>query len=294
MTKPSLLFIPLDWHKRNVQMPFFEGLQTIFDCYYFTGSNAESTKKRDYIYCQAGALPPMELYAIKKRSGAKVFVWTGDCRPDLLPEVLQYKGVTDRTFLACGIGQQKEYERALESPVFWLQHAAHMFLEPQEISDRTAIAFVGNYYDQFPGGAERNKLCYDLDVKYEEDFYCYGSWSESRGKVPYDDVPWIYNNAFVSISANIFNDIEGYWSNRPYDILAAGGCCLMRYVPGYERHFTDMEDVLVYRWNEEAMELIEWLLANPDERNRIAKNGYKNCLANHTNANRAKELWDHL
>lgn len=290
MTKPSLLFIPLDYHKRNVQLYFYEGLKSEFDVRYFMGSNADIIRnKPDVIYCQSGALPPNELQALKKRTKAKVIQWTGDCRPELLPEVLQYTGIADRTFLACGIGQRKEYERELEHPVIWLQHAATMFVEPQELNEKS-IAFVGNYYDQFPGGAERNKLCYDLDVKYGEDFYCYGSWIESRGTVPYDDTPWIYSNAYISISANIYNDIEGYWSNRPYDILAAGSCCLMRYVPGIERHFTDMEHCVVYKSNEEAMEKIEWLLANPVIRNRIAKAGFEHVRTNHSYINRAKEI----
>ena len=182
------------------------------------------------------------------------------------------------------------YQKALGHPVEWLQHAATMFVEPQEFTEG-GIAFVGNYYDQFPGGEERNKLCFDLDVEYGDQFFCYGSWGDSRGSVPYDDTPWIYSNAYISISANIFNDIEGYWSNRPYDILAAGSCCLMRYVPGIERHFKDLEHCVYYRSNDEAMEAIEWLYANPEDRNRIAKAGYLHVRENHTYLNRAMELW---
>jgi hypothetical protein len=291
----NLLFIPLDWHKKNVQLSLYEGLEKYFNCQYYSGITAELFNDiPDVIYIQSGAMSIEKLVELKEMcNGATVIQWTGDCRPTLLPEVLQYKGVADLTMLACGLGQKAEYESALGHRVEWLQHAASMFLEPQRIEDNT-IAFVGNYYDQFPGGEERNKLCFDIDVKYGDEFFCYGSWADSRGQVPYDDTPWIYNNAFVSISANIYNNIEGYWSNRPYDILAAGSCCLMRYVPGIERHFEDMKHCVYYHSNEEAMEKIEWLFANPSERDRIATEGYIHVRDNHSYDIRAKEIWELL
>lgn len=290
----KLLFIPLDWHKKTAQIDFYNGLQTQFDCTYYSGANSDLMRnKPDIILIMSGAISLEELGALKKLTGATIAQWTGDARPEPLEIVTRHKSVVDKTFLACGLGQQKEYEKLLGHPVFWLQHAGTMFVEPNEMQTG-GIAFVGNYYDQFEGGAERNKLCYDLDVLYDEDFFCYGSWGDSRGQCAYDDTPWIYNNAYISISANIFNDIEGYWSNRPYDILAAGSCCMMRYVPSIEKHFTDMEHCVYYRSNGEALDKIKWLLDNPDERNRIAKAGFEHCKANHTYLNRARELWDLL
>ena len=289
----NLLFIPLDYHKKDVQLSLFEGLEKYFNCQYYSGINADLFNNiPEVIYIQSGALSVEKLVELKEMcNNAKVIQWTGDCRPTLLPEVLQYKGVADLTMLACGIGQKQEYESALGHKVEWLQHAASMFLEPQRIEDKT-IAFVGNYYDQFPGGIERNELCFDIDVKYGDDFFCYGSWTDSRGQVPYDDTPWIYNNAYVSISANIYNDVEGYWSNRPYDILAAGSCCLMRYVPGIERHFEDMKHCIYYRSNEEALYWIEWLFKHPSERDIIATEGYLHAREHHSYDSRAKEIYD--
>jgi len=293
--KPSLLFIPLDWHKKDVQLMLFDSLQTYFNCRYYDGLNAELIiNPPECIYVQSGAMEVKQLRELKDLcNGAKVIQWTGDYRPNLLPEVIQYKGIADVTLLACGIGQKKEYEDALGHEVVWMQHAGSMFLEPKKVADNS-IAFVGNYYDQFPGGVERNKLCHDLDVKYGDDFFCFGSWIDSRGQCAYDDTAWIYNNAFVSISANIYNDVEGYWSNRPYDILAAGSCCLMRYVPGIERHFEDMKHCVYYHSNEEAIEKIEWLFNHPSERDRIATEGYIHVRESHSYINRAKEIYDNI
>lgn len=295
MKRLSLLFIPLDWQKKmRVQVPFFEALQTQFDARYYEGANGDLLRnKPDIIFIMSGAVKPDELAALKKLTKAKVIQWTGDCRAEPIEAVLSYKGIADKTFLASGIGQQRMYEMELEHPVLWLQHAASMFVSPKLLIEG-GIAFVGNYYDQFPGGEERNRLCELLQDKYGDDFYCWGSWCNSRGQVPYDDTPWIYNNAYISISANAFNDIEGYWSNRPYDILAAGSCCLMRYVPGIEKHFEDMKHCVYYRNNDEALEKIEWLYANPKKRNRIALNGYRHVMENHTFVNRAMELWSNL
>jgi len=99
----KFLFIPLDYKKGNVQLYFFEALKTQFDTRYFMGSGPDLIKnKPDYIYVQSGALPPKELAAIKRRTGAKVVQWTGDCRPELLSEVMAYKGIADKTFLTSG------------------------------------------------------------------------------------------------------------------------------------------------------------------------------------------------
>lgn len=279
----TLLFIPLDYHKPNVHLQWFEAFKTKFNTTYFDGSSGDY----DYIFMQSGALSPERLREIK--GNAIVYQWTGDCRPELLSEVMLYKGIADRTFLACGLGQKQMYEDALGHSVEWMQHAATIFIEPKEMQSGQ-ITFIGNYYDQFPGGDERNKLCIDLLSKYGHRFDSFGSWGAGRGSVIYNATPGIYSNSYISISANIFNDIDGYWSNRSYDILASGSCCLMRYVPGIEKHFTHMEHCVYYNTNDEALGLIEWLIHNPEYRNAIAKAGYLHVKENHTFLNRVNQL----
>jgi len=267
----------------NVHLHWFDAFKTKFNTTYFNGTPGDY----DYIFIQSGALSPERLQEIK--GDAQVYQWTGDCRPELLPEVLLYKGIADKTFLACGIGQKQMYEDALGHEVEWMQHAATIFIEPKEMQ-AGQITFIGNFYDQFPGGDERNKLCVELLRNYGSKFDSFGSWGSGRGSVIYDSTPGIYSNSYISISANIFNDIDGYWSNRPYDILAAGSCCLMRYVPGIELHFKNMEHCVYYFSNDEAIEKIAWLIANPDYRNKIAKAGYLHVKENHTFLNRVNQL----
>lgn len=295
MAKNKLVFIPLDY-KLNPHREWYLSFSKFFNSQYFVSTGLAIAFNPDIIFMQSGALSIAEMQNLRVNTNAIFLQWNGDCRETVLPEVLMGKGICDITCLAVGIAQKEMYEKELGHRVEYLQHGVGdtSFRIPKTNFAERKIIFIGNAYSEFSGAIERNELCELLSYQYAN-FEVIGSgfnepkYNNTR-TVPYSQVPEIYNDAYISISANIFNDKEGYYSNRPLDIMAAGGCCLMRYTPNAERWFTDMEDCVFYRSNDEAVEKIKMLLMDLDLRNAIAKNGQDKVRKFHTYNQRAIEL----
>lgn len=290
--KNRLLFIPLHYNADiKPHKEWFDAMNHHFDTVYF---NSCVSGNFDYVLLQSGAFTLSALNIIQSTLGnPKVIQWTGDCRPDVLPEVMAYKETADLTLLVAGIGQKEMYETALGSPVDYLQQGVFnsFFIAPIKI-DSGKVVFIGNNYDQFPGAVERSLLCLDL-AKFSEFETIGNGWDRcynNTRSIPYDQSAKIYNESYISISHACFNDVEGYYSNRTLDIMAAGGCCLMRRTPNIEQFFTDGYDCVLYSTNEEAVEKIKYLQARTEIRNLIALNGHNTAKQKHTFGVRAKEI----
>lgn len=293
----KLLFIPLDYDK-NPNPDFFKALSCVYDVmpYSFRLENRTLIQgfDPDYIFAQFGAIDPGLLSYIKQNTGAKVIMWTGDARAELMDNVTQYKGVCDLALLAVGVGQWGIYEAAMDCPVDYMQQGVFnsFFIEPQKMFSFKTV-FIGNNYDHFPGAVERGELCKILAkefIAFETIGNGYGSEHNNKVSCTYEQSAIIYNRSYISISHACFNDIEGYYSNRTIDIMAACGCCLQRWFPGIENYFTDGYDCIVYRTNDEAIEKIKYLIERPEIRNLIALNGHNTVKQKHTFNHRAKEL----
>lgn len=286
----KLLFIPQDYQHRPYE-EFYLELCKEFDCLYYQHQTVSLIFKPDYIFVHSSAIHPDLL----RQFNSFIIQWTGDIRPEPLGQVLAYKNLADLTLLASGIGQKEMYEQAMGGTVGYLQHfVSQSQYIPVNNEPNNNILFIGNAYDQFPEGKERNELCAKLSAIYPN-FEVIGNgfntpeYNNTR-TINYADTQPLYNNAYISISANIYNDCEGYWSNRPLNIMAAGGCCLMRYVPDMERYFTDGKHCVFYKSNEEAAQVIGALMNNKDLRNRIAAAGQQLVMEYHSDKYRVSEI----
>ena len=81
------------------------------------------------------------------------------------------------------------------------------------------------------------------------------------------------------ISINLFLDHYDKLSSginyRAFEIPACEGFQLCQYIPNLEDFFTLGKDIETFKSIEELLEKIDYYLKNDDERERIAKNGYK-------------------
>lgn len=292
--KKRLLFIPLHYNANpRPHEDWFNGLGKYYHCTYYESRMQVDSVQFDFILIQSGAIDCDTIRFINISS--KVIQWTGDARADVMENVTQYKGIADLTLLAVGIGQKEMYEKAMGTPVDYLQQGvfSSFFIKPQKLESGKTV-FIGNNYDHFPGAIEREQLCWELADGSHCDFETIGNgWTRSYNNtrsIPYIDSAKIYNESYISISHACFNDIDGYYSNRTIDIMAAGGCCLMRRFPGCENYFTELYDCMFYSTTEEAIEKINYLYERPDVRNEIAKNGYNKARLKHTFDVRAREV----
>jgi spore maturation protein CgeB len=59
---------------------------------------------------------------------------------------------------------------------------------------------------------------------------------------------------------------------------------------GVDLLFKENDDIVYFDTMDECVEKINFFIKNSDERNRIASNGYKKVLANHTITSRVTKL----
>lgn len=93
------------------------------------------------------------------------------------------------------------------------------------------------------------------------------------------ELPPLY--ASVKININIFHaQCVSAPNPRIYDVLACGGFLLSSYNPGLETEFEIGEDLDVFHGKDELRYKVDYYLAHPQERERIAANGRARVLAN--------------
>jgi hypothetical protein len=103
-----------------------------------------------------------------------------------------------------------------------------------------------------------------------------------------DDSKWLYQQAPISLSVSL--PVNGYSSNRLYNILASRGFCLALWFPGIEDMFRNHEHLVWFKTYEEAVSLAKHYLGHPEERETIKEAGYQEYLVNHTAANRVNRM----
>ncbi len=102
------------------------------------------------------------------------------------------------------------------------------------------------------------------------------------------DSKWLYQNTPINLSISL--PVDGYTSNRMYNILASRGFCLVTWFPGLEDLFENHKHLVWFSTYDEAVELAKHYLANPQERDRIREAGYQEYLSSHTAASRVDTM----
>lgn len=114
---------------------------------------------------------------------------------------------------------------------------------------------------------------------------------ELRAKI-LRDLPSLYRSAKVTLDWSHFTDIQGYTSNRFWIITAAGGFALTKRWPGCTDFYPEGTRVY-FDTAEEALELKEYYLNHPEEREVIRQKGYAHAI-HHTYSNRFATMFSIL
>lgn len=83
---------------------------------------------------------------------------------------------------------------------------------------------------------------------------------------------------------------DKYWSNRVYLTLGFGGFLLHPKCEGVQVHFGDKQAIVFYDSIQHLYELISYYRDRPEERERIARNGYELVNAYHLYRHRCERL----
>ncbi len=81
---------------------------------------------------------------------------------------------------------------------------------------------------------------------------------------------------------------------RHFEINSCGGFQLSFYVEGLEQHYRIGEEIAIFQSTDEIIEKVKYYLKNENEREEIAKIGYKRTLEDHTLQQRFKKLFSDI
>lgn len=132
------------------------------------------------------------------------------------------------------------------------------------------VVFIGNFTSDYH--KNRFRILKKIGEKFNLKLVSGKDYSPEN-KYLYRDTP---------ISLAISPQVEGYTSNRLYNILSCGGFCLTLYFEGIEKLFEKGKHLDWFHTPEEANELIKYYLEHSKERKKIAKAGQELYYKKHS------------
>jgi len=115
----------------------------------------------------------------------------------------------------------------------------------------------------------------------------------SRGKIPQEDVPKLYSSTLINLNCTAQDCVD--WdviTLRAFEVLACRGFLITDRVPAAER---ELKDCVVFTdGGPDLEEKIAHYLKWPEERERIARNGYEYAIRFATIESRMATLLDYL
>lgn len=96
----------------------------------------------------------------------------------------------------------------------------------------------------------------------------------------------------IMFATNARNDVPGYWSIRIYHHLLSRAFVIHPHVKGLERYFEDGKHLVMWEDERDLFEKIDYYLAHPEERDRIAKAGHDLVMKRDTWDVRMEEFWN--
>ncbi|OGW08553.1 MAG: hypothetical protein A2W75_11190 [Nitrospinae bacterium RIFCSPLOWO2_12_39_15] len=237
-----------------------------------------------------------------KRHGIKTALWTIDSPIDFKPVI---KAAPHYNFVFTGGSEAYDIlKEAGVKSLHWLPFACDPDIhKPVKVTDEDKkiygcdVSFVGSHYPV------REALFTGLS-----DFVL-GIWGPGWDKLPNnsplkkcirglhtkpDEWLKIYSSSKIILSQH-YSDPEGripchQASPRVYEVLACGAFLMVDGQRDVTRLFKDREELVIFRDTGELKRLIRYYLERPEERKRIADNGRKKVLAEHTYRHRVQKI----
>jgi len=110
-----------------------------------------------------------------------------------------------------------------------------------------------------------------------------------RGKASGEKVLKLYSASKIVLNIHHPQSLSGP-NTRTFDILACGSFEITDHKKDMEKLFKIGEEIVCFDSERDLIEKTAYYLAHPDERERIARKGFKKILSSHTWEHRVKEL----
>lgn len=141
------------------------------------------------------------------------------------------------------------------------------------------IGFVGRDAKKFA----RGKQLEILKKRYPNSFI---------GQADFRKMPEIYSSSMIGFNSSILNDIN----MRVFEVMACGCLLITNKIKGngFDALFKDKKNLVVYENNKEMLELIDYYLKNEEERQRIADEGHRLVINEHTYYHRIQSMFGYI
>ena len=107
-----------------------------------------------------------------------------------------------------------------------------------------------------------------------------------------DDLNNLIATCKIVIGESVYSPY--YWSNRLYETIGRGGFMIHPFVEGIDKEYKDGDHFITYKSGDfkDLYDKMEYFLKNDIQRQKIADEGMKYTMENHTLMNRAKQVMD--
>lgn len=240
---------------------------------------------------------PFVREALAANPGLRVVMWDGDVREQVPDHIKEHGGEIDVLLVGhrdMDAGASLHGKWARDIGTFY--HGVNPRNFPAPTNRGNGVFFGGSNYlgrdDEYPLSKFRADLV-DAFRRSEFGFELSGHyWVAGRTFAPVLDSHrycMMMQRSAVTLGCNHF-DLEGYYTKRLFDSLAAGRLHLTRYIPGMEQDFKNHLHLVWFREIDEALDLAAWYLSHDSEREFVAKSGRDLVMREHTVDHRAHKL----
>lgn len=300
--KPSrVAIVGADWPEYEKYCPNFTGMQLglaemgiehkLFSCRPVLNVDALIAYEPDLvIYGLLDMVRARDTRLLIRRSlpNARIVMWYGDLRNPATGQIAADMREIDAMFVS-NDAQNEYYKKMWRVPECHFLPLGSPVWDPEiKAKYQLPFIFVGAVITG-DGFMERARIMWHLR---EHGLKIIDAPAQTqpalRAKI-LKDLPSLYRSASVTLDWSHFTNIQGYTSNRFWIITAAGGFALTKRWPGCTDFYPEGTRVY-FDTPDEALELKDYYLKHPEEREKIRAAGHAHAI-HHTYRDRFTKMF---
>lgn len=174
---------------------------------------------------------------------------------------------------------------------------------PSDLRFNRDIIFVGNNYAYHPARQQGVDNILQPLIQNGFDIAIYGNewWLDPSmpftipahcyaGYMANEDLPAACSTARIMLGLHSVDTSATMMSMRTFEILGSGGFYLTQWTPAIEHFFVNHHHLVWTRSPQETVDLVNFYLARPDLREKIARQGQAEVYQRHTYHHRVQEI----
>jgi spore maturation protein CgeB len=260
--------------------------------------------KPQYVFTENGTGLFKKLFPLLEHREIPHIYWAIEDPVDFHQLSLPYARKSAWTFTPCkeSIADYRKYRIEAYLLMFACLPSFHRYHSPEN-RYKHDIVFVGNNYARHPARLQgmNNILRPLMDREYDIKIYGNEWWLNPDypfnieagyygGYLPNEEFPILCSSAAINLGLHSVNTSTTMMSMRTFEVLGCGGFYLSQWTPAIERMFKNHYHLVWTKSEEETIDLVNYYLAHPEERKKIALRGQKEVYEKHTYHHRVEDM----